>query len=78
MRTGYDEDWFNVDSNWNVLLWKFDKAFKNFKNNMQFVGQLMERACELAWDDNVNEENIERFEQYNNMKTKGFLLLQMI
>ena len=44
---------------------------------MQFVGQLMERACKLAWDDNVNEENIERFEQYNNMKTKGFLLLQM-
>jgi hypothetical protein len=60
---GYDEEWFKVDSNWNLLLWRFDKAFKNFKNRMQFVGQLMERACELAWDDNVNEENIERFEQ---------------
>ena len=60
---GYGEEWFKVDANWNLLLWRFNKAFKNFKNNMQFVGQLMERECKLAWDDNVNKENIERFEQ---------------
>ena len=61
----WDPTWkaVKVDSNWNLLLWRFDKAFKNFKNNMQFVGQLMEWACELAWDDNVKEENIKRFEQ---------------
>ena len=60
---GYDEEWFEVDSNWNSLLWKLSNAFKNFKDNNYFVGQLMERACELAWDDNVKEENIEKFEQ---------------
>ena len=37
--------------------------FKSFKDNNKFVGDLMDRVCELAWNDNVNSFNIEKFEE---------------
>jgi hypothetical protein len=60
---GYGEEWFKVDSNWNSVLWRLTNVFRNFKDNNKFVGDLMDRVCELAWDDNVNSYNIEKFDE---------------
>ena len=60
---GYDEEWFEQADNRNKILWRLLQTFKGFKNNSDFVGRLLERACELAADDNVNDENIEMFER---------------
>jgi hypothetical protein len=59
----YNEEWFKVDSNSNSILWRLSNVFKSFKDNNKFVGDLVDRVCELAWDDKVNSYNIEKFEE---------------
>jgi hypothetical protein len=44
-------------------------VFRNFKDNNKFVGDLMDRVCELAWDENVNSYNIEKFDELNDSST---------
>ena len=55
----YIEEWFKVDT----ILWRLSNVFKSFKDNNKFVGDLVDRVCELAWDDNVNSCNIEKIEE---------------